>query len=85
MTRSWEAEYGPAGVCINAVALIRLSRTEVTKSMGEMLDTFAAASPLGRAEEPDEVAHVIAYLAGEQVRPITGTVLAVDAGCVSAL
>ncbi len=71
-------------MCINAVVL-RPSRNEVTKSMGEMLDTFAAASPLGRAEEPDEVAHVIAYLAGEQVRPITGTVLAVDAGCVSAL
>jgi len=43
--------------------------------MGEMLDTLAAASPLGRANEPGEVAHVIGYLAGEQARPITGTVL----------
>jgi NAD(P)-dependent dehydrogenase (short-subunit alcohol dehydrogenase family) len=84
LTRSWAAEYGPAGVRVNAVAL-GPSRTEVTKSMGEMLDTLAAASPLGRANEPDEVAHVIAYLAGEQARPITGTVLAVDAGRVSAL
>jgi NAD(P)-dependent dehydrogenase (short-subunit alcohol dehydrogenase family) len=84
LTRSWAAEYGPAGVRVNAVAL-GPSRTEVTKSMGEMLDTLAAASPLGRANEPDEVAHVIAYLAGERARPITGTVLAVDAGRVSAL
>jgi NAD(P)-dependent dehydrogenase (short-subunit alcohol dehydrogenase family) len=84
LTRSWATEYDPAGVRVNAVAL-GPSRTEVTKSMGEMLDTLAAASPLGRANEPDEVAHAIAYLAGEQARPITGTVLAVDAGRVSAL
>jgi NAD(P)-dependent dehydrogenase (short-subunit alcohol dehydrogenase family) len=84
LTRSWAAEFGPAGVRVNAVAL-GPSRTEITKSMGDMLDTLAAASPLGRANEPDEVARVIAYLAGEQARPITGTVLAVDAGRISTL
>jgi NAD(P)-dependent dehydrogenase (short-subunit alcohol dehydrogenase family) len=84
LTRSWAAEFGPAGVRVNAVAL-GPSRTEITKSMGDMIDTLAAASPLGRANEPDEVAHVIAYLAGEQARPITGTVLAVDAGRISTL
>jgi NAD(P)-dependent dehydrogenase (short-subunit alcohol dehydrogenase family) len=84
LTRSWAAEFGPAGVRVNAVAL-GPSRTEITKSMGGMLDTLAAASPLGRANEPDEVARVIAYLAGEQARPITGTVLAVDAGRISTL
>lgn len=46
---------------------------------------LAAASPLGRADEPDEAARGIVYLAGERARPITGTVLAVDAGRVSAL
>jgi NAD(P)-dependent dehydrogenase (short-subunit alcohol dehydrogenase family) len=84
LTRSWAAEFGPAGVRVNAVAL-GPSRTEVTKSMGDMLDTFAAASPLGRPNEPDEVARVIAYLAGEDARPVTGTVLAVDAGRAATL
>lgn len=84
LTRSWAAEFGPAGVRVNAVAL-GPSRTEITESMGDMLDTLAAASPLGRANEPDEVARVIAYLAGEGARPITGTVLAVDAGRVATL
>ena len=69
---------------VNAVAL-GPSRTEVTKSMGDMLDMFAAASPLGRPNEPDEVARVIAYLAGEDARPVTGTVLAVDAGRAATL
>lgn len=84
LTRSWAAEYGPAGVRVNAVAL-GPSRTEITQSMGDMLDTLAAASPLGRANEPDEVARVIAYLAGGDARPITGAVLAVDAGRVATL
>ena len=76
LTRSWAAQLGPAGVRVNAVAL-GPSRTGVTKSMGGMLDTLAAASPLERPNEPDEVARVIAYLAG--------TVLAVDAGRAAAL
>ncbi|MFJ4830545.1 SDR family NAD(P)-dependent oxidoreductase [Streptomyces sp. NPDC088747] len=84
LTRSWAAEYGPAGVRVNAVAL-GPSRTEVTRSMGDMLDSLAAASPLGRANEPEEVAQVIAFLASERARPVTGTVLPVDAGRVSAL
>jgi meso-butanediol dehydrogenase/(S,S)-butanediol dehydrogenase/diacetyl reductase len=53
--------------------------------MGDLLDTLAAASPLGRASEPDEVARVIAYLADEDARQITGAVLAVDAGRGAAL
>lgn len=84
LTRSWAAEYGPAGVRVNAVAL-GPTRTEVTRSMGDMLDTLAAASPLQRANEPDEVAQVIAYLAGDTARPLTGVVLAVDAGRTAAL
>jgi NAD(P)-dependent dehydrogenase (short-subunit alcohol dehydrogenase family) len=74
LTRSWAADHGPAGVRVNTVAL-GPSRTEITKSMGDLLDTLAAASPLGRANEPDEVAAVIAFLAGDEARPITGVVL----------
>ncbi|WP_328315456.1 SDR family NAD(P)-dependent oxidoreductase [Streptomyces sp. NBC_00388] len=48
LTRAWAAEFGPAGVRVNAVAL-GPSRTEITQSMGDLLDTLAAASPLGRA------------------------------------
>ncbi|MGP2436936.1 SDR family NAD(P)-dependent oxidoreductase [Streptomyces sp. JW3] len=84
LTRSWAAEFGPEGVRVNAVAL-GPSRTEITKSMGDLLDTLAAASPLGRANEPDEVARLIVHLAGEDARPLTGTVIAADAGRTAAL
>lgn len=54
-----------------------------SKSRPTRCSTPHGRQPLGRANEPDAVAHVIAYLTGEQARPITGTVLAVDAGRVS--
>jgi NAD(P)-dependent dehydrogenase (short-subunit alcohol dehydrogenase family) len=84
LTRSWAAEFGPAGVRVNAVAL-GPSRTEITASMGDMLDTLAAASPLGRPNEPEEVARLIAHLAGDDANPLTGTVLAVDGGRTATL
>jgi NAD(P)-dependent dehydrogenase (short-subunit alcohol dehydrogenase family) len=71
LTRFWAVEYGPAGVRVNAVAL-GPTRTEVTRSMGDMLDTLAAASRLQRANEPADVAEVIAYLAGDAAHSITG-------------
>jgi hypothetical protein len=51
-------------------------------------DTAALAPPMaarGRGAIVNEGARVIAYLAGEDARPVTGTVLAVDAGRVATL
>lgn len=84
LTRAWAAEYGPRKVRVNAVAL-GPTRTPVTASMGELLDTLAAASPLGRAAEPIEIAETIAYLAGDTASYLTGAVIPVDGGRVSAL
>jgi NAD(P)-dependent dehydrogenase (short-subunit alcohol dehydrogenase family) len=84
MTRAWAAEFGPAGVRVNAIAL-GPTRTEDNESYREMSDALAAMSPLGRANESEEVAAVIAFLAGAEARPITGVVLPVDAGRVAAL
>jgi len=56
------------------------------RSTHGMVDMLApsAASPLQRANEPDEVAEVIAYPAGNTARLLTGVVLAVDAGRTAA-
>ncbi len=44
-----------------------------------------SGQPAAVANDPDEVADVIAYLAGNMARPLTGVVLAVDAGRTAAL
>ena len=39
-----------------------------------------AAAPTGRLATPEEVAKLIAYLASEPARQITGAAIAIDAG-----
>jgi NAD(P)-dependent dehydrogenase (short-subunit alcohol dehydrogenase family) len=84
LTHSWAAEYGPQGVRVNAVAL-GPTRTPVTAGLGPMLDTLAAAAPLGRPAEPSEIAAAILYLAGDASSFITGAVVPVDGGRTTTL
>jgi NAD(P)-dependent dehydrogenase (short-subunit alcohol dehydrogenase family) len=77
MTRSWAAEFSPAGVRVNAVAagpvLTDVQRVARTEALG-------ASTLLGRAAEPGEIAGVIAFLASPNAGYITGAVIAVDGG-----
>lgn len=77
LTKSWTAEYGPAGVRVNAVSP-GPTRTEGTAVMGEALDQLAATTPSGRPGTPEEVAEAIVYLVGATW--VHGVVLPVDGG-----
>ncbi|BBZ28898.1 short-chain dehydrogenase [Mycolicibacterium madagascariense] len=84
LTRSWAAEYGPQGVRVNAVAL-GPTMTPAMDPMADMLPTFVAAIPLGRAAQPIEIAHAIAYLSSDDSSFITGAIVPVDGGRQSVL
>ena len=79
LTKSWAAEFGPAGVRVNAVSP-GPTRTEGTIPMGEALDQLAAAGPAGRPGRPEEIADAIAFLATDQASFIHGALLPVDGG-----
>ena len=79
LTKSWAAEFGPAGVRVNAVSP-GPTRTEGTLPMGDALDQIAAAGPAGRVGQPNEIAAAIAFLATDQASFIHGAVLPVDGG-----
>ena len=77
MTRSWAAEFSPAGVRVNTVAAgpvyTAIQKPEVTEAIG-------ATTIMDRAAQPGEIASVIAFLASSKASYLTGAVLAADGG-----
>jgi NAD(P)-dependent dehydrogenase (short-subunit alcohol dehydrogenase family) len=82
LTKSWAAEYGPAGVRVNAISPGPI-RTEGTAGMGDALDQLASAAPAGRPGLPEEIAAAIAYLASDSASFVHGAVLPVDGGRIA--
>lgn len=82
LTKSWAAEYGPAGVRVNAVSP-GPTRTEGTADLGGLLDQLAATAPSGRPGLPEEIASAIAYLASDEASFVQGALLPVDGGRIA--
>jgi len=91
LVRSLAVDFGPAGVRANAVCpgLVRTPMADL------VMDTLGGAAgldrptsyrratsltPLRRAAEPQDIAEVIAFLAGPRAAAITGAVLMADCG-----
>jgi NAD(P)-dependent dehydrogenase (short-subunit alcohol dehydrogenase family) len=75
--RSWAAEYGPAGIRVNAISPGPVYTNGAER---ERIDSLGQTTLLGRAAEPQEIADVIGFLASPRAGYITGTTVAVDAG-----
>lgn len=74
MTRAIAVETAPVGITVNAVApgwIDTASASDYEREMG-------AATPVGRSGTPEEVAYVIAFLAGEGASYISGQLITVD-------
>jgi NAD(P)-dependent dehydrogenase (short-subunit alcohol dehydrogenase family) len=83
LTRSVAVEYGDDGIRCNAVlpAVVRTPLAHVDRPDFEARQAeMAAAYPLGRLGEPEDVAEAIRWLASEDSGWITGAVLNVDGG-----
>jgi len=84
LVRALAIELAPA-VRVNAIAPVAV-RTPMLKefafapSEDELLERLEATIPLRRLTEPEDVAAAALYLASDEARCITGTVLNVDGG-----
>jgi NAD(P)-dependent dehydrogenase (short-subunit alcohol dehydrogenase family) len=80
LTKDWAVEFGPHGVRVNTVAP-GPTRTEGTERvLGPVLDKLAARSPLGRTATADDIAQVIAFLAGDESQMVHGQLIHADGG-----
>jgi len=81
LTRTWAAEFSPAGVRVNTVAPGPTRTDMVLTTMGEDGATQIGKSTLlGRLATPREIAEVIFFLATDRAGYITGATIAADAG-----
>lgn len=91
LTRALASELSGRGITVNAVCpgftdtdivadAIRTLVDKTGRSEAEARASLEGFSPLSRLVTPDEVAGLVAYLAGEGAAAITGQALAIDGG-----
>ncbi|MDO8474630.1 MAG: SDR family NAD(P)-dependent oxidoreductase [Candidatus Rokubacteria bacterium] len=93
MTKSLALAHAADGIRVNCVCPGYVETdmwSQVSKEQGALLGMTAeeftrhraAQVPLGRMEKPEDVAHVVAFLAGPRSGYMTGQALSVDGGLV---
>lgn len=80
LTRTWAAEFGPAGVRVNSVAPGPTRTEGVEAEWGETNEALGRALPMGRTATPEEIAQAVLFLASPRASFITGSVLHADGG-----
>ena len=80
VTRTLACELGPRGIRVNAVAPGFIVTGRARSTDARRLELYRAMTPLRRLGDPEDVARVIAFLASEEARFITGEVIVIDGG-----
>ncbi|WP_432253607.1 SDR family oxidoreductase [Streptomyces sp. HNM1019] len=81
-TRYLAVEYAPLGIRVNTASAAMLQSEVADKfpRAREMQEVIARATPFGRLGTPEEFADVVAFLASDASRWITGQVVLADGG-----
>ncbi|AGZ40464.1 SDR family oxidoreductase [Actinoplanes friuliensis] len=80
LTRTWARELGPWGITVNVVApgWIPVERHAAIEQ--QYVDAYRQEVPLGRMGTPADIADVVAFLASDGARFITGERITVNGG-----
>jgi 3-oxoacyl-[acyl-carrier protein] reductase len=81
-TKAVAKELGAFGVTVNAVApgLIETAMLKESDAREKIIDLAMAEIVLKRVGQPEDLANVIAFLASDKARHVTGEVIKVDGG-----
>lgn len=80
MTRSWANELGPEGITVNLVAPGWIPVERHAGVQREAIDWYAERTPLGHLGQPEDIAHMVVFLASDKADFITGQKFAVNGG-----
>jgi 3-oxoacyl-[acyl-carrier protein] reductase len=73
-------ELSSRGITVNAVAPGFIDTDMTAKLSPEVREKYAAQIPLGRLGQPEDVAKLVAFLASDDAKYITGQIIGVDGG-----
>jgi NAD(P)-dependent dehydrogenase (short-subunit alcohol dehydrogenase family) len=82
-TRSIAMETAREGIRVNAVmpGMIMTNMQKLAlQDNPEQYEILTGIIPMGRMGEPDDIAHLVVYLASEESRYVTGAEFVVDGG-----
>jgi 3-oxoacyl-[acyl-carrier protein] reductase len=81
-TKALAKELGAFGVNVNAVApgLIETAMLKESEAKDKIIEMAMAESALKRVGQPEDLAHLVVFLASDRARHITGEVIKVDGG-----
>jgi len=77
LSRSWAAEFSPAGVRVNTVAP---GPVYTDGASADRIEQLGKTTLMGRAAQVEEIAEVIAFVASDKASYVTGAVIPVDGG-----
>jgi len=83
LTRAVALETSRSGVRVNAVAPGAIATEMMQRFTGGSADAqagLAGAHPVGRLGQPEEIAQAMLYLASDDAKFVTGSILAIDGG-----
>ncbi len=90
-TRALALDHAHEGIRVNAVApgsvrtpmLLDAAKRSNPEDPDAALAVFAQSHPIGRLIEPEDVAEVVLFLAGDKARAVTGVTIPVDGGLLA--